>query len=275
MPAAVRKEEKHGLKKPAGKGAEEKWDEARRRLLSPDDKLSDVVRKAVSREKDLRRKADSKMRGIRRRVEMLENRDGLDDTLSRSLDDTVASEDELGRLWTKMAESKQGRDVKAELDEWSKKATNDNRRGYEAAKSFYRGTSVDEALDVVNRGGGISADGEFEFTSLSTSLGVANSFGRKKPAEHVILEYDGDSIRETGTAVPAKYSHTYTDTVQTTGGGMPLFDRLEKETRIPDGTKGPVLKRVWINADRVFTTGFMEKIKKLEDAGIEVSTFLL
>lgn len=100
MPAAVRKEGRHGLKKPAGelknrkmpagKNTEE-WDKARKRLLSPDDKSSDAVRKAVSKE-DRRRKANSGMRGIRRRVEMIENRDGLDDTLSRSLDDTVASE---------------------------------------------------------------------------------------------------------------------------------------------------------------------------------------
>lgn len=111
-----------------------------------------------------------------------------------------------------------------------------------------------------------------DLTSLSTSLGAALTFGRKNKIQ-VVLEYDGDSIRRTGEAVPVEYSHRYSSLDQAKGRGMPLLNCLEAETRIPDETNGPALKRVLLSADRVFG-GDLKMIKRLEDAGIDVSTFL-
>ena len=120
-----------------------------------------------------------------------------------------------------------------ELAAWSDAVTKQNRRSYEAAETFYRGTSIKEALDVVERGGGMSKDGMFDLTSLSTSLGAALTSGRKNKIQ-VVLEYDGDSIRRTGEAVPVEYSHRYSSLDQAKGRGMPLKHYLEKETRILD-----------------------------------------
>ena len=50
---------------------------------------------------------------------------------------------------------------------------------------------------------------------------------------------------------------------------------FEYETRIPDATKGPVLKRVMLNIDSTFTERLHPDIRTLEDAGIKVSAFSL
>ena len=110
---------------------------------------------------------------------------------------------------------------------------------------------MEEALDITRRGGGISKDGRFDFTSLSMSLGAALTFGRKNKIQ-VVLEYDGDSIRRTGEAVPVEYSHKHSSMDQARGRGMPLIHCLEEETRIPDETRGPVLKLARLSADRMF-----------------------
>jgi len=162
--------------------------------------------------------------------------------------------------------------IDKDLTEWSDAATEQNRRGYETARTFYRGTSIKEALDVASRVGGISKDGRFDFTSLSTSLGAALTFGRKNKIQ-VVLEYDGDSIRR-AEAVPVEYSHKHSSLDQARGRGMPLMNCLESETRIPDETTGPILKRVLLSADRMFGRDLLKMIKRLEGAGIDVSTFL-
>ena len=131
---------------------------------------------------------------------------------------------------------------------------------------------MEEALDITRRGGGISKDGRFDFTSLSTSLGAALEFGQYNPIQ-VVLEYDGDSIRRTGEAAPVEYPHRHSSLDQARGRGMPLIHCLE-EIRIPDETRGPVLKLARLSADRMFGRDMLKMIKRLEDAGIEVSTFL-
>ena len=148
--------------------------------------------------------------------------------------------------------------IDKDLAEWSEAATEQDRRGCEAARPFYRGASIKEALDVASRGGGISKDGRFDFTSLSTSLGAALTFGRKNKIQ-VVLEYDGDSIRRTGEAAPVKYSHRHSSLDQARGRGMPLIRCLEEETRIPDETRGPVLKLARLRADRMFGRDLLKK----------------
>lgn len=146
-----------------------------------------------------------------------------------------------------------------ELAAWSDTVAEQNRRGCEAARTFYRGTSIKEAPDVASRKGSISKDGRFDFTSLSTLLGAALKFGQYNPIR-VVLEYDGDSIR-TGEAAPVEYSHKHSSLDQARGRGMPLMDCLEPETRIPEKTKGPILKRVLLSADNV-RQGSAENDKK-------------
>jgi len=53
---------------------------------------------------------------------------------------------------------------------------------------------------------------------------------------------------------------------------MPLMFSSDDETRIPDATEGPILKRVMLDVHNAFT-GLQPEIRKLEEAGIKVSAF--
>ena len=156
------------------------------------------------------------------------------------------------------------------LTEFSEKLSLENRLNYENAKHFYRGTSVLEMEDVIRRGGGISTGGRFEFTSLTTNLKVADEFAEKE--NHVIIVYDGDSVRRTGAAVPVKYSHKYSTRDEEIERGMSLAYMGEDETRIPDGTEGPVLTDAVLDSKKPLLPRMVRAIKKAEKAGIRVSS---
>ena len=150
------------------------------------------------------------------RLEAVEDELGMDNALSASLPKPHMDRRKMSDMWAEAGRVTALKAIDDDLTEWSDAATEQNRRGYETARTFYRGTSIEEALDITRRGG-ISKDGRFDFTSLSTSLGAALTFGRKNKIQ-VVLEYDGDSIRRTGEAVSVEYSHKHSS-LDRGGGG--------------------------------------------------------
>ena len=214
--------------------------------------------------------SENELRRIQQRLAAAGQGTGID--LSRTLTVLDVSERTISDMWAKAAGVPAMEEIRRLLSELSAKATEQNRRLYETAESFYRGTSLDEAADVGRRGGGISQDGDFNYTSLSAQLGAATEYGWWNNV-HAILVYDGDSARKTGGAMPVEYSYKNNNTNQAVGRPMPLLNRTDTETRIPDLTKGPVLKEVFLSPNRTLTDSDFRKIKEIGGAGADVRTF--
>ena len=160
------------------------------------------------------------------------------------------------------------RELDDALTAFSEKLSLENRLNYENAKHFYRGTSVLEMEDVIRRGGGISTGGRSEFTSLTTNL-IADEFAEKENC--VIIVYDGDSAGRAGEAVPAKHSRECSARDEEIECGMSLAYMGEDETRIPDGTEGPVLTDAVLDSKKPLLPRTARAIRKAE-AGIRVSS---
>ena len=119
--------------------------------------------------------SENELRRIQQRLAAAGRGTGID--LSRTLTVLDVSERTISDMWAKAAGVPAMEEIRRLLSELSAKATEQNRRLYETAESFYRGTSLDEAADVGRRGGGISQDGDFNYTSLSAQLGAATEYG--------------------------------------------------------------------------------------------------
>lgn len=210
---------------------------------------------------------------VQNRIRTLEHKYDMEPDLSHAVMGTNMKPALLADMWDQAAQKREFKEIHDELQEFSDEITAKNKRGYEKAPSFYRGTAMAEAADVAYRGGGISKDGRYDFTSLTTDLGVAVNFGRQRNG--AILEYDGASIRKTGKAIPVQYSHRHTSYGESIVRGLPLMLSFEYETRIPDATEGPVLKQVMLDTDNTFTERLQPDIRTLEDAGTKVSAFSL
>ena len=87
------------------------------------------------------------------------------------------------------------------------------------------------------------------------------------------MVYDGDSARKTGGAMPVEYSYKNNNTNQAVGRPVPLLNHTDMETRIPDLTKGPVLKEVFLSPNRTLTNGDFRKMKEIGGAGADVRAF--
>lgn len=244
-------------------------------LLGKYEKTEMSVRasKALEAQKERRERLHEVMSNVQDLIRSLERKHGMEPGLSRTVMGTDMKPASLANMWDQAVQKREFREIHDELREFSARTTAKNRRGYENAPSFYRGTTMAEAVDVVRRGGGISKDGCYDFTSLTTDLGVAVKFGRRR--DGVILEYDGISIRKTGKAIPVQYSHRHSRYGESINRGLPLMFSLEDETRIPDATEGPVLKHVMLGADNAFAGRLRPDVGRLENAGIEVSAFRL
>ena len=235
--------------------------------------ISVKANKAFKAQKEREARLREVMLNVQNRIKTLEYKYGMEPNLSHTVMCTSMKPTLLANMWDQAVQKWEFKKIHDELQKFSNEITTKNKRGYEKALSFYRGTAMAEAVDVAYRGGGISKDGRYDFTSLTTDLGVAINFGCQRNG--AILEYDGVSIRKTGKAIPVQYSHRHTRYSESIIRGLPLMASFEYETRIPDATEGPVLKRVMLNIDNTFTERLQPDIRTLEDAGIKVSAFSL
>ena len=243
----------------------------RKKYSRPDPKLSAEIGRASADGQKQRSGFRGRILDIQKELARAERGTGID--LSYTLTDFTANEETISDMWAKAAGVPAMAKIGRLLSDMSAEATERNRRLHETTKSFYRGTSLAEAADVGRRGGGISKDGDFNYTSLTVYVGSASLYGWWNGVQ-AILEYDGDSVRKTGKAVPVEYSHKKDDAAQAIGRGMPLFFSTDWETRIPDETGGPVLKNVFLRPQGVFTTNDLERIKEIRGAGSNVFTFV-
>lgn len=147
----------------------------RKKYSRPDKKLSAEIRRATGEADKLLNASENELLGIQQRLAAAGRGTGID--LSRTLTVLDVSERTISDMWAKAAGVPAMEEIRRLLSELSAKATEQNRRLYETAESFYRGTSLDEAADVGRRGGGISQDGDFNYTSLSAQLGAATEYG--------------------------------------------------------------------------------------------------
>lgn len=150
-------------------------------------------------------------------------------------------------MWAEAGKIREFQELDEELTALSARISRENESKPNNAKSFYRGTSIEELEDVLGRGGGISKGGRYKFTSLSTNLAVSMLFA---DSEGVVLVYGGDSVRKTGVSIPVKYSHKYSTRNEDIARGMSLAYMHQDETRIPDGTEGPVLTAAVIDSEK-------------------------
>ena len=241
----------------------------RKKYSRPDPKLSAEIGRASADGQKQRGESKKQLAGLQGRLAAAEQGTGID--LSRTLTRLGISEQTISDMWAKAAGVPAMEEICRLLSALSAKATERNRRLYETAESFYRGTSLYEAADVGRRGGGISQDGDFNYTSLTADLGISALYGWWNDI-HAVLEWTA-TLRKTGSAVPVEYSYKSNELNQAVGRPMPLFHRTEAEIRIPDLTKGPVLKNVFLSPNRTLTDGDFPKIKGIGGAGADVRTF--
>ena len=242
-------------------------------LLGKYEKTETSVRasKALEAQEERRERLHEVMSNVQDLIGNLERKHGMEPGLSRTVMGTDMKPASLADMWDQAVQKREFREIHDELREFSARATAKNRRGYENARRFIAAPPWPRrSMSFVGAAASRKTDAT---TSLTADLGVAVKFGRRR--DGVILEYDGASIRKTGKAIPAQYSHRHSRYGESINRGLTLMFSLEDETRIPDATEGPVLKHVMLGADNAFAGRLRPDVGRLEDAGMKVSAFRL
>lgn len=106
---------------------------------------------------------------------------------------------------------------------------------YDTTPSFFRGSGTDE-LESYKSSGTIGGDkNSYGYVAVSTNPESAGKFGRG-----IMIEYDGDSVRNHGTLVDYSIRPQQSGTLsglETIGKPMALIYGNEKEVRLPEGLK--------------------------------------
>lgn len=149
---------------------------------------------------------------------------------------------------------------------------------YNETPSFWRGTRTGE-LDSYLANGTVGKEGIYKFVSVSADHETARGF-----SSAVLVEYDGDSIREQGkrvtyTSDPVKLSiadknYGYDEAV---GKPYRMLYAVEQEARVPKGTpvKDMSIKSVYLNSIYNDKEHAQNYARKLSEAGITQNVYLL
>ena len=162
-----------------------------------------------------------------RRIRGLELEHGMGSGLSDALMGCAGPPP--AEMWDRARQKPGFAEIDVELERFSDEATARNKRSYQDAPRFYYCAAAADLAGAVE-GGGVPGNANHGFTSLTANLGMAAKIS--SALDGAMLEYDGDSIRDTGKAAPVEYSHRCSIAGGPDGRGMPLAFCFEDETRI-------------------------------------------
>lgn len=140
-----------------------------------------------------------------------------------------------------------GREIMEEMDAYLATVATTHRCDYEGASTVFRGTTVQEALDVMmTRTSG--RGGQYPFKALSWDVGSAELY-----FDTTLLVYNGESIRGVAGATPVEYTYRYVhlkadERIETP---MAIAYVPEREVRIPVLASGPRLEAVVVSEERI------------------------
>ena len=155
--------------------------------------------------------------------------------------------DDDGSSWEEVSRVPAGRELMEEMDAHLASVAAAHKRDYGNASAMFRGTSVREALDVLEtRTSGHM--GKYPFKAVSWDVGSAERYFR-----NALLVYNGDSIRgvEGATLVEYTYRHVHLDADEKIGTPMAIALVPEREARIPVMAPGPELEAIAVFVDRI------------------------
>ena len=155
--------------------------------------------------------------------------------------------DDDGSRWEDALHLPAGRDLIEEMDAYLVSVNATHKLGYEEAPYMFRGTSVEEALDVVMTGTSGSG-GRYPFNALSWDVGSALHYFK-----NALLVYNGDSIRNTvgATLVEYTYRHVHFNADEQIGTPMAIDHVPEREIRVPVLSTDSKLEAIIISKDRI------------------------
>lgn len=155
--------------------------------------------------------------------------------------------DDDGSRWEDILHLQAGRDLIAEMDAYLVSVNTEHKLGYEEAPHMFRGTSVEEALDVVMTGTS-GGRGKYPFKALSWDVGSALHYFK-----NALLVYNGDSIRNTvdTTLVEYTYRHVHFNADERIETPMTIYHVPEREVRVPVSSADPKLEAIIVSEDRI------------------------
>ena len=169
--------------------------------------------------------------------------------------------DDDGSSWEEVSRVPAGRKLMEEMDAYLASVAAAHKRGYLEAPVMFRGTDVDEALDVLEtRTSGHM--GRYPFKAVSWDAGSAARY-----VGNTLLVYNGDSIRgvEGARLVEYTYRHVHLKADERIGTPMAIAHVPEREARVPVLVPGPKLEAVAVLEDQIG-----ENVLRLLEAGAYV-----
>jgi len=110
------------------------------------------------------------------------------------------------KIWDEWILKSENTSIKKIFDEMQMEVDDYNKlmdKKYEGLERFYRGTSIDEIQEYLDDGEiGSFSDDDFDFVSLT----MLPSQAKQTFNQGVVVEYDGDFIRDSGDAVKMTYT---------------------------------------------------------------------
>ena len=155
--------------------------------------------------------------------------------------------DDDGSTWDEVYRIPAGRKLMEEMDAYLASVAAAHRRDYGDVPYMFRGTRVEEALDVLKtRTSGHM--GKYPFKAVSWDVGSAERY-----FVNAFIVYDSDSIRgvEGATMVEYTYRHVHLDIDEKIGTPMAIAHVPEREARVPVLAPGPKLEAVVVLEDRI------------------------
>jgi len=155
--------------------------------------------------------------------------------------------DDDGSSWDEVLRMPAGRKLMEEMDAYLGSVAAAHKRDYLEAPVMFRGTGVEEALDVLETGTS-GHMGKYPFKAVSWDVGSAERYFR-----NALLVYNGDSIRgvEGATLVEYTYRHVHLKADERIGTPMAIAHVPEREARVPILVPGLKLEAVVVLEDRI------------------------
>ena len=151
------------------------------------------------------------------------------------------SHDQLAMIWDRMERLDESGAVEAlreRLGDEAVKADAETRQSFERTDAFGRGMSIDEFRKSAETGLTVAQGGR-DFVSLSADPGVAAGYAHGTDAHGagVVVEYDGDAVRESGKARPVEYHYMAQDGAgnETWDSDLPLAVAGQLDIRLRNG----------------------------------------